>query len=105
VAQVAIAGSTRLGRGVIVGGQAGIVGHIEIGDQVMVAGQAGVHDDIPAGHVVSGSPHRPHREWLRIEACVSRLPEMRQTIKALTKRIAVLEAKLATAGGGSHGEG
>jgi len=103
VAQVGISGSTRLGRGVIIGGQAGLVGHIEIGDRVMVAGQAGVHDDIPAGNVVSGSPHRPHREWLRIEACISRLPEMRQTVKALTKRIAVLEAKLAAAGSASQG--
>ncbi|MBN1612968.1 MAG: UDP-3-O-(3-hydroxymyristoyl)glucosamine N-acyltransferase [Deltaproteobacteria bacterium] len=102
VAQVGISGSTRLGRGVILGGQAGIVGHIEIGDRAMVAAQAGVHDDVPSGHVVSGSPHRPHREWLRIEACVTRLPEMRQTLKAMAKRIAALEEKLAAAGASSR---
>jgi UDP-3-O-[3-hydroxymyristoyl] glucosamine N-acyltransferase len=104
VAQVGISGSTHLGRGVILGGQAGIVGHIEIGDRAMVAAQAGVHDDVPAGHIVSGTPHRPHRDWLRIEACVTRLPEMRQTVKALAKRIEMLEAKLAAAENTMSGE-
>ncbi|PKN60589.1 MAG: UDP-3-O-(3-hydroxymyristoyl)glucosamine N-acyltransferase [Deltaproteobacteria bacterium HGW-Deltaproteobacteria-11] len=91
VAQVGISGSTKLGKGVIIGGQAGLVGHIEIGDHVMVGAQSGIHKDIAPGRIVMGSPQRPHRDFLRIEACVSRLPEMRQTIAALEKKVAEME--------------
>jgi len=91
VAQVGISGSTKLGKGVIVGGQAGLVGHIEIGDHVMVGAQSGIHRDIAPHQIVTGSPQRPHRDFLRIEACVTRLPDMRQSIVALEKKVADLE--------------
>jgi UDP-3-O-[3-hydroxymyristoyl] glucosamine N-acyltransferase len=93
VSQVGIAGSTKLGKSVIVGGQTGITGHITIGDHVMIGAQSGVHDDIPSRQVVSGSPHLPHRQWLRVEACVAQLPEMRKTVSSLLKRVAELEKK------------
>ena len=95
VAQVGISGSTRLGKGVVLGGQAGLVGHIEIGDHVMVGAQSGIHKNIAPYQIVTGSPQRPHREFLRIEACISRLPEMRQTIAALEKKVADLEKIIA----------
>ena len=91
VAQVGISGSTKLGKGVILGGQAGLVGHIEIGDYAMVGAQSGIHKDIAPRQVVIGSPQRPHRDFLRIEACISRLPEMRNTLAALQKKVAELE--------------
>jgi UDP-3-O-[3-hydroxymyristoyl] glucosamine N-acyltransferase len=94
VSQVGIAGSTKLGKGVIMGGQAGLVGHITIGDHVMIGAQSGVHDDVPPNQVVSGSPHLPHRQWLRVEACVSQLPEMRKTVASLLKRMEKLETKI-----------
>ncbi len=93
VAQVGISGSTQLGKGVVIGGQAGIVGHIEIGEHAMVAARAGVHKDIPPNQIVSGTPHMPHREWLKMEACLPKLPEMRTALAALQRRIAVLEKK------------
>ena len=93
VAQVGISGSTQLGKGVVIGGQAGIVGHIRIGDGVMVAARSGVHKDIPPGQIVAGAPHMPHREWLKMEACLPKLPEMRETLAALQRRIAALEKK------------
>jgi UDP-3-O-[3-hydroxymyristoyl] glucosamine N-acyltransferase len=94
VAQTGISGSTKLGKSVILGGQVGLVGHIQIGDNVMVAAQSGIHKDVPANQIVSGSPHMPHREWLRVEACIPKLPEMRSAIATLTKRIEDLEKKL-----------
>jgi UDP-3-O-[3-hydroxymyristoyl] glucosamine N-acyltransferase len=94
VAQVGISGSTKLGKGVILGGQAGLVGHIEIGDHVMVGAQSGVHEDIPSNQVVSGSPHIPHQKWLRVQACVSQLPEMRKNVASLLKRMEELEKDL-----------
>jgi UDP-3-O-[3-hydroxymyristoyl] glucosamine N-acyltransferase len=91
VAQVGISGSTQLGKGVVIGGQAGIVGHIRIGDGVMAAARAGIHKDVPSGQIVGGTPHMPHREWLKMEACLPKLPEMRETLAALQRRVLALE--------------
>jgi UDP-3-O-[3-hydroxymyristoyl] glucosamine N-acyltransferase len=91
VAQVGISGSTQLGKGVVIGGQAGIVGHIRIGDGVMAAARAGIHKDVPPGRIVAGTPHMPHREWLKMEACLPKLPEMREALAALQRRVEALE--------------
>jgi UDP-3-O-[3-hydroxymyristoyl] glucosamine N-acyltransferase len=93
VAQVGISGSTQLGKGVVIGGQAGIVGHIRIGDHVMAAARAGIHKNVPSGQIISGTPHMPHREWLRMEACIPKLPQMREALASLQRRVAVLEEK------------
>jgi len=94
VSQVGISGSTKVGKGVILGGQAGVVGHIEIGDYAIVAGGAGITKNVRPRQVVAGFPHKPHRDWLRTEACISKLPEMRHTMMALLKRVEILEARL-----------
>ena len=94
VAQVGIAGSARLGKSCIIGAQAGLGGHITIGDHVMVGGQSGVHEDVSPGQVVSGTLHMPHREWLRVQSCMPRLPEMRKTIASLEERIEKLEERI-----------
>jgi len=57
----------------------------------MVGAHSGIHKDIAPNQIVMGSPQRPHRDFLRIEACVSRLPEMRQTLAALEKKVAEVE--------------
>lgn len=94
VAQVGISGSTQIGKGVVIGGQAGLVGHIRIGDHVMIAAGSGIHKDVAAGRVVAGKPHMPHGEWLKMEACRSKLPAMRETLSALQRRVAALEEKI-----------
>lgn len=91
VAQVGIAGSTQLGKGVLIGGQAAIVGHIRIGDGVMAAARTGIHKDIPPGQIIGGAPHQPYREWLKKEAALQKLPELRETVADLRRRIAALE--------------
>jgi UDP-3-O-[3-hydroxymyristoyl] glucosamine N-acyltransferase len=85
VAQVGISGSTRVGRGATIAGQAGVNGHIEIGDGATIAGQSGVFGDVPPGEVWSGYPARPHREALRIQASLFRVPELLKRIRALER--------------------
>jgi UDP-3-O-[3-hydroxymyristoyl] glucosamine N-acyltransferase len=87
VAQVGVAGSTTIGRGATLGGQAGIPGHVEIGDGATIAGQAGVFGDVPAGETWSGYPARPHREALRLQGNLGRIPELRARVRELEKRI------------------
>jgi UDP-3-O-[3-hydroxymyristoyl] glucosamine N-acyltransferase len=94
VAQVGISGSTKLGKRVILAGQVGLVGHIEIGDGVMVGAQSGVAENIEPGQLMTGSPAMPHRQWLRVQAIVAKLPELRSTIRSLVKRVEELEKKL-----------
>jgi UDP-3-O-[3-hydroxymyristoyl] glucosamine N-acyltransferase len=86
-AQVGISGSTKLGKSVIVGGKTGIVGHINIGDNVMIAAGSGIHKDIASGQIIAGSPQLPHRQWLKVEACRKKLPEMKATLEALKRKI------------------
>lgn len=92
VAQVGVAGSTKLGKGVALGGQAGLVGHIELGDGVQVSAQAGVTHSIPAGQTVFGSPARPHKEFIKFNALLPKLPEIYQRLKQLERKMAELAA-------------
>jgi len=91
VAQVGISGSTKIGRSVLIGGQAGLVGHINIGDGAMVAARAGITKDVPAGQICAGAPQQPYREWRRAAASIPKLPEMRNKIASLNKRVTALE--------------
>jgi UDP-3-O-[3-hydroxymyristoyl] glucosamine N-acyltransferase len=87
IAQVGISGSTRAGRYVTFGGQAGINGHITIGEGATIAAQAGVFGDVPAGATVSGYPARPHREALRAQAGLFRIPDMMKRLRALERAV------------------
>jgi UDP-3-O-[3-hydroxymyristoyl] glucosamine N-acyltransferase len=92
VAQVGIAGSTHVGHHVMIGGQAGLAGHIVIGDHVMIAARAGVNRSLEPNQIVSGAPVMPHEVWVRAQAVIPRLPELRQAIRTLEERVKQLEA-------------
>jgi len=92
VAQVGIAGSTSLGHHVMVGGQAGISDHLRIGDGVMIAARAGVNRSLTGGQIVSGAPVMPHQDWVKAQAVIPRLPELRQQVRELEQRVRSLEA-------------
>ena len=81
MAQVGISGSTRIGDGVIIAGQAGVAGHVVIGAGARIAGQAAVFGNVPAGETWSGYPARPHRESLRAQAAVHKLPALLKTLE------------------------
>lgn len=95
VAQVGIAGSTTIGQHVMIGGQAGLADHITIGDQVMIAARAGVNRSLEPNQIVSGAPVMPHETWMKAQAVIPRLPELRQLVRSLEQRVATLETQLA----------
>lgn len=87
---VGIAGSARIGRGVWMGGQSGVVNHLEVGDGARIAVATKVFRDVPAHETVSGHPARPHREELRRQAHVARLPHLVERLAALEARVEAL---------------
>jgi UDP-3-O-[3-hydroxymyristoyl] glucosamine N-acyltransferase len=94
VAQVGIAGSTTIGHHVMIGGQAGLADHIHIGDQVMIAARAGVNRSLEPNQIVSGAPVMPHETWMKAQAVIPRLPELRQLVRNLEQRVATLEEQV-----------
>ncbi|CAN5849657.1 UDP-3-O-(3-hydroxymyristoyl)glucosamine N-acyltransferase [soil metagenome] len=87
VSQVGLSGSTRLGRFVTVGGQAATRGHLSIGDGATIAARGAVFGDVAAGSTVSGYPARPHREAMRAQAGLFRLPELMKRLRVLERAV------------------
>jgi len=83
MAQVGLAGSTRIEDGCVLAGQAGVAGHLTIGAGAKIAAQAGVFGDVPAGETWSGYPARPHREALRATGALFKLPGVLKRIELL----------------------
>lgn len=92
-AQAGISGSTRVGKRVMIGGQAGFVGHIEIGDDAFIGAKSGVSKSISAGGKVTGYPARDFMTMRRIEAAGGELPELIREVRRLKKEIAALKEK------------
>ncbi len=80
-----LAGSTVIGDYVKVGGQAGFKGHVRVGSRVSIAGKAGIWADIADGATVSGNPARDHREHVRQEVMIRKLPKLFDRVEALER--------------------
>ena len=67
-AQVGLAGSTTLGRNVVMGGQSATAGHLEVGAFATIAGKCGVTKSLEGGKTYAGFPAIDHKLWLRLQA-------------------------------------
>ena len=83
-AQTGIAGSSKTGKYVMLGGQVGILGHVELEDGVMIATRGGVSKSLKNGKY-RGSPVIPINEYHRQEVHIRKLGEYVQRIQALEK--------------------
>jgi UDP-3-O-[3-hydroxymyristoyl] glucosamine N-acyltransferase len=72
-AQVGLAGSSKLGRNVVMGGQSASAGHLEIGDFTTIAGKGGVTKSLAGGKTYAGFPAIDHKMWLKLQAKLSGL--------------------------------
>jgi UDP-3-O-[3-hydroxymyristoyl] glucosamine N-acyltransferase len=93
VAQVGIAGSSTLGKNVILAGQAGVRDHVTIGDNVKAGGGTGITKDVAGNSTIMGTPHMPHREWLRIQSYIKRLPDLFRRLGEIEKKLNQEEKK------------
>ncbi len=87
-----IAGSARIGRQCTIGGAAMIFGHIEIADHVNISTNTLITKSLPqAGTYTSTPPFAEHGEWLRNFVHIRHLDSMAKRLRALEKKIDVLE--------------
>ena len=89
--QVGVAGSTTTGDWVVMAGQCGVRDHVHIGDRAILGARSGVSNDVPARTTVLGEPAIELRERKLQLATISKLPEMRKSLKQISARLATLE--------------
>lgn len=89
VAQVGVAGSASLGDGVVLAGQTGVKDHVTMGDGAQGAAGAAIWSDVPAGAVFGGRPARPHREDLKVQAALPRLPELLRRVREIERVVGI----------------
>ncbi len=87
VAMSGISGSAVLEDNVIMAGQTGVKDHVKVGRGSVIAAKSGVTKDLPPNSFVSGFPAWDHRQEMRVQALVRRLPELFQKINTLEERM------------------
>ncbi len=91
--QTGLAGSSHIGKRVILAGQVGIAGHLKVGDDAVVTAKSATSHNVENGKIISGVPAFDNRDWLRSIAAFRRLGEMARTVRDLEKRLIELENK------------
>src|SRR5258706_71353 len=83
---------TRIEAGVVIGGQVGFGDHIRVMSGAVIGSKAGVlPGKIVRPGVWWGIPIQPLDEYKRLNAHLARVPEMREEIKELLRRLVELE--------------
>lgn len=67
VAQSGLAGSTTLGRNVVMGGQSATAGHLHVGDFAQIAARGGITKSIEGGKTYGGFPLMLQKDWLKTQ--------------------------------------
>ena len=89
--QVGIAGSSKIGDRLTAGGQVGFADHVTVGDNVTLTGRAGVMGVLEGPGYYGGAPCMPIRQYHRVLAITTELPDLVKRLKALEKKIQELE--------------
>jgi UDP-3-O-[3-hydroxymyristoyl] glucosamine N-acyltransferase len=73
VSQTGLSGSTKLGKGVVLGGQCGSAGHLSIGDGAMFAARSGITKSLEGNKIYGGFPAIEIRLWRKMQAALLKL--------------------------------
>jgi len=93
-AQTGISGSVTIEDDCVIGGQVGFGDHIRVLSGAVIGSKAGVlPGKIVRPGVWWGIPIQPLHEFKRLNAHMNRLPQMRDELKELRRKIAALEKK------------
>ncbi len=92
VAYAKIAGTTEIGKHVVIAEDVGITDNVTIGDRCRIGGGSRVFRSLPPDTEVWGAPARPLAEEKRVQAILARLPEVWEEIRALRREMRGLES-------------
>lgn len=92
-AQTGVAGSSKTGRNVIMGGQVGIVGHVEIAPFTFLATRSGVSKSLPKGGKYAGGPVVSIADHNKMQVHFRKIDEYAKRIEALEARLNSLNLK------------
>ncbi|NNL07513.1 MAG: UDP-3-O-(3-hydroxymyristoyl)glucosamine N-acyltransferase [Gammaproteobacteria bacterium] len=90
LAHSTVAGSSTIGRGVIMSGQTGVLDHINIADRTILVQRAGVINDIEKPGTYAGLPTQPLADYFKNTAVAHKLVELRKQVRQLEKQVADL---------------
>jgi len=94
-AQSGIAGSTKVGKNCMFGGQVAVNGHIQIADGVKLAAQSGVAGSIrKENDIHMGSPSFDHKKAVHSYIYFKRLPDLAKKISILEKELKALKENI-----------
>lgn len=92
-AMAGLAGSTTVGKRVMVGGKAGFAGHLEVADDVTVSADTNVTKTIDKpGVYTSMLPLQTHADWIKNFSHLRRLDAMAERLRELEKKLAAKES-------------
>ena len=87
-AQSGIAGSSKVGKNCVIGGQVGIIGHLKIADGTMIQGQSGVTRNIKEENTkLYGTPAISYQKYLKSYAHFKSLPHFAKQLLEMQKEI------------------
>lgn len=92
-AMAGLAGSTAIGKRVMVGGKAGFAGHLSVADDVTVSADTNVTKSIDkAGVYTATLPLQAHADWIRNFSHLRRLDAMAERLRELEKKLGAKES-------------
>lgn len=97
IAQVGIAGSCTIGDYVVLAGQVGLADHVSVGDRAIVSAQSGVIKNVQPGQMIGGYYAMPQKEWLKVQAILPKLPELKKQMAELANHVQELRKNIANA--------
>ncbi len=89
-----IAGSTKIGKRVIMSGQAGIIDHLTIVDDVILLVRPGVLNDIKKPGVYAGAPVQPMGEYMKNQSVYRNLADLKIKVTRLEKALKAANLEL-----------
>jgi len=92
-AQTGVAGSSKTGRNVIMGGQVGIVGHVEIAPFTFLATRSGVSKSLTKSGKYAGGPVVSLGDHNKMQVHFRKIDEYAKRIEALEAKLASLNLK------------
>ncbi len=81
-----MAGTTTIGDYCRIGGSVLFPGHTTIGDRVTISAAAHVWGNVPDDAFIGGQPAQNHRDHVRLQAYLRKLPKLYARVDALEKR-------------------